>query len=98
MAYGKSDEPHFESFFELWDSIAEYVKKRKQKVHADHDGREYVLSDAGNAVQCFQAGPVLWAFEPFDLGPTRIKRWCDHVAPAHRSASSYFFTLTARTS
>lgn len=46
--YGKSDEQHFESFFEMWDSKEEYVKKRKQKVHADHDGREYVLSDAGN--------------------------------------------------
>jgi adenine-specific DNA-methyltransferase len=46
--YGKSDEQHFETFFEMWDSKEEYVKKRKQKVHADHDGREYVLSDAGN--------------------------------------------------
>ncbi|HNN16898.1 MAG TPA: site-specific DNA-methyltransferase [Giesbergeria sp.] len=46
--YGKSDLQHFASFFEMWDSKEEYVKKRKQKVHVDHDGREYVLSDAGN--------------------------------------------------
>ena len=46
--YGKSDLQHFASFFEMWDSKEEYVKKRKQKVHLDHDGREYVLSDAGN--------------------------------------------------
>ena len=46
--YGKSDSQHFSSFFEMWDSKEEYVKKRKQKVHADIDGREYVLSDAGN--------------------------------------------------
>ncbi len=46
--YGKSDSQHFDSFFEMWDSKEEYVKKRKQKVHMDNDGREYVLSDAGN--------------------------------------------------
>lgn len=46
--YGKSDLQHFASFFEMWDSKEEYVKKRKQKVHVDLDGREYVLSDAGN--------------------------------------------------
>ena len=46
--YGKTDAQHFNSFFEKWDSKEEYVKKRKQKVHLDSDGREYVLSDAGN--------------------------------------------------
>jgi adenine-specific DNA-methyltransferase len=46
--YGKSDSQHFASFFEKWDSKEEYVKKRKQKVHIDTDGRDYVLSDAGN--------------------------------------------------
>ena len=46
--YGKSDAQFFESFFEMWSSKEEYVKKRKQKVHTDFDGREYVLSDAGN--------------------------------------------------
>lgn len=46
--YGKTDAQHFSSFFEMWDSKEEYVKKRKQKVHLDADGREYVLSDAGD--------------------------------------------------
>jgi adenine-specific DNA-methyltransferase len=46
--YGKTDAQHFNSYFEMWDSKEEYVKKRKQKVHTDDDGREYVLSDAGN--------------------------------------------------
>lgn len=45
--YSKSANPTFESFFEQWESKEEYVKKRKQKVHLDEDGREYVLSDAG---------------------------------------------------
>jgi adenine-specific DNA-methyltransferase len=45
--YGKSDVQHFDSFFEMWESKDEYVKKRKQKVHIDDEGREYVLSDAG---------------------------------------------------
>ena len=46
--YGKTDAQYFSSYFEKWDSKEEYVKKRKQKVHVDPDGREYVLSDAGN--------------------------------------------------
>ncbi|WP_411062364.1 site-specific DNA-methyltransferase [Vibrio parahaemolyticus] len=46
--YGKSDTPYFESYFEKWGSKEEYVKKRKQKLLTDEDGREYVLSDAGN--------------------------------------------------
>ena len=46
--YGKTDAQHFNSYFEMWDSKEEYVKKRTQKVHTDDDGREYVLSDAGN--------------------------------------------------
>ncbi|MDP2759129.1 MAG: DNA methyltransferase [Sideroxyarcus sp.] len=45
--YGKSDQQYFQSFFEMWESKEEYVKKRKQKVHVDDGGREYVLSDAG---------------------------------------------------
>ncbi len=45
--YGKSDEQFFESYFEKWESKEEYVKKRKQKVLKDEDGKEYVLSDAG---------------------------------------------------
>ncbi|PAU37251.1 hypothetical protein CKF94_15305 [Vibrio coralliilyticus] len=46
--YGKSDNPYFESYFEKWASKEEYVKKRKQKLFVEEDGREYVLSDAGN--------------------------------------------------
>ncbi|MBG0755338.1 MULTISPECIES: DNA methyltransferase [Vibrio] len=46
--YGKSDNQYFESYFEKWGSKEEYVKKRKQKLLTDEDGREYVLSDAGN--------------------------------------------------
>ncbi len=30
-----------------WESKEEYIKVRKQKIHVDKDGREYVLSDAG---------------------------------------------------
>jgi adenine-specific DNA-methyltransferase len=46
--YSKGREPFFESYFEQWESREEYVRKRKQKVHTDDDGREFVLSDAGN--------------------------------------------------
>lgn len=46
--YGKSDSQYFESYFQRWESKEEYVKKRKQKLHVDEDGKEYVLSDAGN--------------------------------------------------
>ncbi|MBB1507539.1 site-specific DNA-methyltransferase [Pseudoalteromonas sp. SG41-1] len=45
--YGKSETQYFESYFEKWASKEEYVKKRKQKLLVDDDGREYVLSDAG---------------------------------------------------
>lgn len=47
LFYGKSSEQRFYSFFEQWKSKEEYVRKRKQKVLTDDDGREYVLSDAG---------------------------------------------------
>jgi site-specific DNA-methyltransferase (adenine-specific)/adenine-specific DNA-methyltransferase len=45
--YTRSDSPLFNSFFEPWASKEQYVKARKQKVHTDEQGREYVLSDAG---------------------------------------------------
>lgn len=38
----------FNSYFEQWESEDEYVRRRKQKVLTDSDGRKYVLSDAGN--------------------------------------------------
>ncbi len=47
LMYGKSDSPYFASFFEQWESKEAYVRKRKQKLLVDDEGREYVLSDAG---------------------------------------------------
>lgn len=37
----------FNSYSRPWASKEEYVKVRKQKVHTDENGREYVLSDRG---------------------------------------------------
>lgn len=51
LFYSKSKDPKNQVFFsvsEPWASKEEYVATRKQKVHKDSDGREYVLSDAGN--------------------------------------------------
>jgi adenine-specific DNA-methyltransferase len=45
--YGNSGQQFFNSYFEKWESKEAYVKKRKQKLLVDDDGREYVLSDAG---------------------------------------------------
>lgn len=45
--YKKGDNPIFNSFFDAWPSKEAYVKARKQKVHTDENGREYVFSDAG---------------------------------------------------
>lgn len=39
---------HFNSYFEQWSSEEEYIKRRKQKVLIDENGRKYVFSDAGN--------------------------------------------------
>lgn len=47
LLYAKSDRQIFNSYFTPWESKEEYVKKRKQKVRLDEQGREYVLSDAG---------------------------------------------------
>jgi len=38
----------FNSYFEQWESEEEYIRKRKQKPFIDENGRQYVLSDAGN--------------------------------------------------
>jgi DNA modification methylase len=46
--YSKSSNPIFNSYFKPWDSKEAYVKARKQKVHVDDVGREFVYSDAGN--------------------------------------------------
>lgn len=45
--YSPSKTPVFNSYFQYWASKEEYVKKRKQQLHKEDDGREYVLSDAG---------------------------------------------------
>lgn len=43
-----ASDPFFNSYFEPWKSEEDYVKRRKQKLLIDTDGRKYVLSDAGN--------------------------------------------------
>jgi DNA modification methylase len=48
LYYSKSVEPLFDPYKEEWESKEEYVKARKQKVLKEIDGREYVMSDAGN--------------------------------------------------
>jgi adenine-specific DNA-methyltransferase len=49
FVYSKDiDKVIFNSFFEKWESKEEYIKKRKQQAHVDDNGKEYVLSDAGN--------------------------------------------------
>lgn len=47
LFYGKSEQATFYSYFKPWKSKEQYVKRRKQKVRVDEDGKEYVLSDAG---------------------------------------------------
>lgn len=48
LYYCPDDEGNnFNSFFERYSSEEEYVRKRKQRVLIDEDGRKYVLSDAG---------------------------------------------------
>ena len=49
LYYCRDDEgTNFNSFFEQYSSEEEYVRRRKQKVLKNKDGRKYVLSDAGN--------------------------------------------------
>lgn len=49
--YSKDKRPTFNSYFEQWGSIEEYVKRRKQKPLQDENGRWYVLSDAGGGTR-----------------------------------------------
>ena len=49
--YSKDRRPTFNSYFEQWGSIEEYVKRRKQKPLQDENGRWYVLSDAGGGTR-----------------------------------------------
>ena len=49
LFYCRDDQgTNFNSFFEQYASEEEYVRKRKQKVLINPEGRKYVLSDAGN--------------------------------------------------
>jgi DNA modification methylase len=48
LFYSKSAKPLFNSYALPWESKEAYVKARKQEIHVERDGREYVFSDAGN--------------------------------------------------
>jgi len=45
--YSKGKEPRFNSYTIPWESEAEYVRVRKQKVNTEKSGKKFVLSDAG---------------------------------------------------
>lgn len=48
LFYSKDVRQHaFNSFALPWESVAQYVKVRKQKLRRDSEGRDYVRSDAG---------------------------------------------------
>lgn len=47
LFYSKSNQQLFNYPTRPWTGKDEYVKARKQKVHKDETGRDYVLSDAG---------------------------------------------------
>ena len=45
--YSNGNDNYFNGVSRPWESTEEYVRKRKQKVRIDDEGKEYVLSDAG---------------------------------------------------
>ncbi|MDI9409839.1 MAG: DNA methyltransferase [Candidatus Pacebacteria bacterium] len=45
--YGKSSKQQFNGYFHPLKSKEDYVRLRKQKLHTDDDGREFVYSDGG---------------------------------------------------
>lgn len=45
--YSKTENTTFNSYSIPWESKEHYVKARKQQLHIDENGKEYVLSDAG---------------------------------------------------
>jgi len=47
LYFSKSAKPQHYGYAIPWQSKEEYVRIRKQKVHIDENGEEYVLSDAG---------------------------------------------------
>jgi len=51
LFYAKSDKSTFNGYNIPWTDKAEYVKIRKQKVHMDENGEEYVISDGGGGTR-----------------------------------------------
>lgn len=47
LFFAKSSDQKFNSATTPWASKDEYLRVRKQKLHVDDDGREYVMSDRG---------------------------------------------------
>ncbi|OII35172.1 hypothetical protein BIU98_04420 [Curtobacterium sp. MMLR14_010] len=47
LSYSKSDALAFNSVTQPWLSKEQYLTTRKQKLHREEDGREYVMSDRG---------------------------------------------------
>ena len=45
--FSKGKNMNFNSYATEWESPQEYARLRKQKIHSDSDGKQYVLSDAG---------------------------------------------------
>jgi site-specific DNA-methyltransferase (adenine-specific) len=51
LFYAKSDSATFNGYNIPWTNKAEYIKIRKQKVHTDENGEDYVLSDGGGGTR-----------------------------------------------
>ncbi len=48
LFYANHSDNAFNSYAIDWESEEEYIKQRRQKVHADENNRKYVLSDSGD--------------------------------------------------
>ena len=48
LFYANNGNNAFNSYAIDWESEEEYIKQRRQKVHADENDRKYVLSDSGD--------------------------------------------------
>lgn len=51
LYFSKSSRPLFNSYALSWKSKEAYVKARKQQIHKDESGREFVLSDGGGGTR-----------------------------------------------
>ncbi|MBD8729029.1 DNA methyltransferase [Frigoribacterium sp. CFBP 13707] len=51
LAYSKSDDVVFNSVTNPWLSKEQYLTTRRQKLHVEDDGREYVMSDRGGGTR-----------------------------------------------